>query len=685
MAEESSYSAAIQYWKGVNLNAVQRDLDEQGLAIVENQKDGLVSRKRLAEQTREFKKLPDESKLNQVKGLLKGYQSEIDSVTRRTKYAENAFLTIYKLLADAPDPLPLFEAAVEESAKLVDYQQLEARAKALEEKIDQQDRAALASKELAAENAQLKQKIAQLEAKVDDKKSEDLANKEQEMKAQYNEKIRSYKEREHDLQLQLNQALTHLNQLKATHEDTQAQLIDHNQQYNQDVVAKLAELDIIMMDMERANARIIELEKRNDDLKQELVAAKDADERGTSSANQDTQHEAELNRLIKDVDTYKNLLQKSEARTAKKIKDLTNETKSLKDENASLQAKLKEFDNYHEIKRELDIMKYVEFSAGDEEDAPDFNAKDVLSSNIHGSLEVQLMEKNKKMENNHTQLRVQFTQLQQAFDENQRELEAVQAKFAHQQQLVQRLEDDLARGVGHPHTSFLHHPPSRTASPNPNAVSPSPSATAAGAAAAAVAATTTGTGSSSATTPGTADASNDQASILPIVMQQRDRFRQRNNDLEQKSRSLEQQLSDLQSEMEQLRQDNLKLYERLKFVHVWKEEQRVQNRSTMIPMNDMAGDSRRTGEMDRYDQMYEENMNPFAQFHRKEERRRYNALNPADKLTLKMSRMMFSHRWSRYFLIGYALLLHLLVAVTLHQLALWECRHDHEMFTPPQT
>lgn len=41
-----------------------------------------------------------------------GYQTEIDNITKRTKYAENAFLTVYKLLADAPDPAPLFEAAV---------------------------------------------------------------------------------------------------------------------------------------------------------------------------------------------------------------------------------------------------------------------------------------------------------------------------------------------------------------------------------------------------------------------------------------------------------------------------------------------------------------------------------------------------------------------------------------------
>lgn len=40
------------------------------------------------------------------------YQGEIDALTRRSKSAENAFLNVYKLLAEAPDPFPLLDAAV---------------------------------------------------------------------------------------------------------------------------------------------------------------------------------------------------------------------------------------------------------------------------------------------------------------------------------------------------------------------------------------------------------------------------------------------------------------------------------------------------------------------------------------------------------------------------------------------
>ena len=42
----------------------------------------------------------------------KAYQTEIDNLTRRSKVAESAFLNVYKLLAEAPDPFPLLDAAV---------------------------------------------------------------------------------------------------------------------------------------------------------------------------------------------------------------------------------------------------------------------------------------------------------------------------------------------------------------------------------------------------------------------------------------------------------------------------------------------------------------------------------------------------------------------------------------------
>lgn len=146
------------------MHELQKTLDKQGIEIVENQKENMVGRKKLAEQTRgeselfscsaswfgtclarerarsltsslltEFKKVSEEEKGPAFKTLLKGelssptrstpdeltppfalpaYQGEIDALTKRSKIAESSFLNVYKLLAEAPDPFPLLDAAV---------------------------------------------------------------------------------------------------------------------------------------------------------------------------------------------------------------------------------------------------------------------------------------------------------------------------------------------------------------------------------------------------------------------------------------------------------------------------------------------------------------------------------------------------------------------------------------------
>ncbi|KAL7310460.1 hypothetical protein PS15m_009957 [Mucor circinelloides] len=672
---EDTFSSAIHYWKGIQLSTLQKELDQQGLAIVEKQKDGLVSRKKLAEQTREFKKIPDEEKLQKFKPLLKGYQAEIDNITKRTKYAENAFLTVYKLLADAPDPAPLFEIAVDQSAKMVDNTSLQNENSYLKEQLQKANDNIKRLETTEKTNLELVQKVSALEESLAERKSKDTSEMEQEMKDQYSDKIKQLKEREYDLQKQLNQALDQLTELRQSHDDTQAQLIGHGQKYDEEVVGKLAELDMVTMDLERANGRIIQLEKKNDDLKEEMAKLRES--KDTNEGNETAQQDAEVTKLIKDVETYKDMFQKTETRLSKKIKELTTEKKTLTEERENLKKKMKHFEDYDEIKRELQIMKYVEFSTGEDED--DFIADDVLKKDgtIENSLEVRLMEKNKKLESEYTQIKVSFADLQKAFDKNAQSIQSLEQKLQEKSALVQRLEEDLL-GMGHKSNSdsSILDALSKSSSGTPIPQTPD--------------------GALTPLLDGSGHKKEDK-SILPIVISQRDRFRQRNNELEERVRSLETSLQDARMEVQKLKTDNLNLYERLKFVHVWKEGQQQEkgmtNRSVAVNMDEPSTSMRSfrrssinkqsDDPSDKYGKLYEESMNPFTQFHKKEENRRYNALNPAEKLTLNLTRLLFSHKWSRYFFIIYSLLLHLLVVVTLYQLSLWECRHDHEAINFP--
>lgn len=102
----------------------------------------------------EFKKQPEnQEKFGAMKILLKAYQSEIDSLTRRSKTSETSFLNVYKLMSDAPDPYPLLDAAVDQTVKVAEARMLEAELSRLRE-----------------ENAELKKQVAEGSSSDDKRK-----------------------------------------------------------------------------------------------------------------------------------------------------------------------------------------------------------------------------------------------------------------------------------------------------------------------------------------------------------------------------------------------------------------------------------------------------------------------------------------------------------------------------------
>ncbi|XP_073283252.1 protein CASP-like [Primulina huaijiensis] len=107
LSSSSNVSAVATFWKDFDLEKERSILDEQGLRIAENQENSQKNRRKLAESTRVFKKASDEEKLGLFSALLKGYQEEVDNLTKRAKFGENAFLNIYQKLYEAPDPYPL--------------------------------------------------------------------------------------------------------------------------------------------------------------------------------------------------------------------------------------------------------------------------------------------------------------------------------------------------------------------------------------------------------------------------------------------------------------------------------------------------------------------------------------------------------------------------------------------------
>ncbi|KIK44901.1 hypothetical protein CY34DRAFT_802255 [Suillus luteus UH-Slu-Lm8-n1] len=664
-AAEHNFSGALATWKDIKLHELQKTLYAQGIEIVDNQKESILGRKQLADRTKEFKKIPDDEKLNSFKGLLKAYQTEIDSLTKRSKVSENAFLNVYKVLAEAPDPYPLLEAAVDQAVKATEAHALEAEVA-----------------RLRAENTELRQssgaldvskrRVEQLEARMD----ELVAQKESEINAAYDERMRNYEEREQDLQRQVALYRDQVRDLRLSNESNQAKLFDHSQRQDQEIISRLAEADMIMVDLERANSRVATVELRNEALRGEIEALRtgsESSERVRSLTTRLSELESECTRLEAAVGIARGAAARSEERISEKAR----EADSARAEVDALKTKLKTYADYDEVKRELEILKYVEFAGLDPDDdwsSPDEDEDGVHLPNPnadkanaqHGkSLEVLLATKNKRILEELTRFRILHTSLETSLKSTQDELADTHAELAKQHALCEKLETDLLAL----NTNSGSGPREEGGENGESGIS--------------------GLGlefglrSKDAAGPSTTRStpipftSSADTSILPIVTSQRDRFRQRNAELEEELRKHYHTISELRTEVKSLQSDNLKLYEKVRYMQSYREQGSVSQLDPLPPSSSSSLNGNRSGngggggrdELGKWRTRYEEAMNPFEAFRGREATRAYEALNPVERGVLVLTRGIIGNRRARTAFIFYAAALHLLVVVTVYECA----------------
>ncbi|KAI0374103.1 hypothetical protein BV20DRAFT_1033504 [Pilatotrama ljubarskyi] len=650
-APEQNFSGALATWKDINLSELQKTLDAQGIELVENQKESVVGRKALADRTKEFKKIPDEEKLTAFKTLLKAYQTEIDNLTKRAKTAENAFLNVYKVLAEAPDPYPLLEAAVDQTVKVAEARELELELqRSREENAELRKRLnEVSSLESAKKKAEARAE--QLEQKMEDLIQEKVTQKENELNATYDEKMRNYEEREQDLQRQLALTKNQLRDLRMSHESNQAKLLDHTQRQDHEVVAKLAELDMMVADLEHANSRVATVERRNE------YEAKIAE------------LESETDRLSQALEAQKRVTEEVQTAASRRADELTKEVQKKSAEVDQLRSKLKQYSDYDEIKRELEIMKYVEFAGleGDEDadaddatlngDAlglqlPDPNAEKA-NAQQGKPLEVLLATKNKRILEELTKFRILHAELETALQSVQSQLAATESELEKQRALNEKLETDLLQMD------------QRKGDGGMNGISASP-ANGSSTPVDVLAELGKKPSDSPARNTPIPFAPSADTSILPIVTAQRDRFRQRNAELEEELRKQFNIISELRAEVKSLQADNLKLYEKVRYMQSYREDSAARP-STLDPLP--SSSAARTDDMSKYRARYEEAMNPFQAFRGREATRAYESLNVLERGVLVLTRAILGNRRTRTAFIFYAISLHLLTMFTLYECA----------------
>ena len=133
---------ALAAWEAVDFGgSLQLSLEDQATQLVDMQENRLNQRKDLAQKTKEFRARPEDAE--HANELVKLYQKSLEDVTAQAKFSANAFLTLFKILRDLPDPVDALAWTLDEAV------QLKARIKTLEDREESLANALKASREKA--------------------------------------------------------------------------------------------------------------------------------------------------------------------------------------------------------------------------------------------------------------------------------------------------------------------------------------------------------------------------------------------------------------------------------------------------------------------------------------------------------------------------------------------------------
>lgn len=159
--------------------------------------------------------------------------------------------------------------------------------------------------------------------------------------------------------------------------------------------------------------------------------------------------------------------------------------------------------------------------------------------------------------------------------------------------------------------------------------------------------------------------------IMPMIQAQRDRFKQKNTQLEEDLSKQYTTVSSLRQEIASLQKDNLNLYEKSRYVSTYSRGAPASSASAYSqPTNATAisvSEETPSGlSLDRYRSTYEANLSPFAAFRGRESTRAYKRMSLPERVVFSITRMVLANRTSRNLFAFYCFSLHILIFVMLY-------------------
>ena len=540
------------FWQNFGLGNVQKGLDEVATEITTRQDESDTSRKALIELLRDFKKNSNDEVKQNVAPVVKTFQNEVDSLSKRAKAAEKAFFDIYQTLSEVPDPLPILEQSIERnqnlSSKIQDY---EIETKDLRETMAAQAQEIADLKVKEKKMAELQSLVAQYDKNIDETMKQKLGVEVDKIRDEYEEKFKIVQDQKEELEKKCREAenVTKISQRQL--EQSQTELYETSNKLAQKSDAKSEEVEMLLTDLENANQRAILAEKEVENLKEQVkfnsenVQGSNFDS-GSNETDQlisDLKHELaskdrEIDQISTELKQSKEVSQHNLSQNLETIKALEQTNEELS-KNLQIQAeKLSNMDDYEIIKKDLSILKTLEFNK-DEQDEEQ-NEEQI-------PLEVMILERSKTLQIENSALRMdkdklttELTSTKESLAEKLNETDKQSILISELEDHVEKLQEHVNRGEAEGRSStdiLLHDLEIKSGRDSPLSVNSSFYGN-----------------------------QNDANSLLPIIQAQRERYKKRNEELEDQQSKQMQQMAILQTEIKDLQADNVKLYEKIRFL-----------------------------------------------------------------------------------------------------------------------
>jgi len=144
--------------------------------------------------------------------------------------------------------------------------------------------------------------------------------------------------------------------------------------------------------------------------------------------------------------------------------------------------------------------------------------------------------------------------------------------------------------------------------------------------------------------------------MIEMIWHQRDQFKQKIQQLEQTNSQLQATIQNQLVDVKRTKADNVKLYEKIKYL----ESYAASASAHKAPLRDLE-----KGIDTRYQTIYDENINPFVEFSKKEKLTKIQELNPIERVVYSLSKIFLATKNARLVLFAYIAILHLLVFFSL--------------------